>query len=190
MFERFSESARQVVTAAQQEAAALRHNYIGTEHLLLGLLRSGGAPAQVLESVGVRLDDVRPQIAQIIGSGDEASSGQIPFTPRSKRVLELSLHEALALRHDHIRPEHLLLGLVREDGGVAARLLRGAGADAESIRAATFAAVNVTPPDDYSRRMSRVPVERTTLRVTPVTALCVIAAAFGVGILVGWAIWG
>ena len=135
MFERFTERARQVVVLAQDEARAFKHNYIGTEHLLLGLLREEeGLAARVLESLDVTVDEVREQVARIVGQGDEVTSGQIPFTPRSKKVLELALREALSLGHNYIGTEHVLLGLVRENEGVAARILLDFDADAEKIR--------------------------------------------------------
>jgi ATP-dependent Clp protease ATP-binding subunit ClpA len=135
VFERFTASASQVVVLAQDEARALNHNYIGTEHLLLGLLREReGVAAQALESLGLTLDDVRPRVAWIVGSGDDVATGQIPFTPRSKRVLELALREALSLSHNYIGPEHILLGLVSEGEGVASRILHDFGADGEAIR--------------------------------------------------------
>src|SRR6266508_4208248 len=120
MFERFTERARQAVVLAQDEARTLKHNYVGTEHILLGLLREEeGAGARVLESLGVRLEEVRAQVARIVGQGDEVTNGQIPFTPRAKKVLELSLREALSLGHNYIGTEHLLLGVIRENEGVA-----------------------------------------------------------------------
>ena len=135
MFERFTERARQVVVLAQDEARALRHNYIGTEHLLLGLLREEqGLAARVLESFGVTVEEVRVQAARIVGLGDELATGQIPFTPRSKKILELSLREALSLGHNYIGTEHLLLGLARENEGVAARILLDFGVDAKRIQ--------------------------------------------------------
>jgi ATP-dependent Clp protease ATP-binding subunit ClpC len=135
MFERFTERARQVVVLAQEEARALKHNYIGTEHLLLGLLREEeGIAAQVLTSLEVNLDEVRMQVAQIVGMGDEAAAGQIPFTPRAKKVLELALREALSLGHNYIGTEHILLGLIKENEGVAARILLEFDADSEKIR--------------------------------------------------------
>jgi hypothetical protein len=135
VFERFTERARQVVVLAQDEARRLGHNYIGTEHILLGLLREEeGLAARVLEVLHVTLEEVRAQVARIVGQGDEAASGQIPFTPRAKRVLELSLREALALGHNYIGTEHILLGLVRENSGVAAQILLDFGADAEMVR--------------------------------------------------------
>src|SRR5436189_6157390 len=124
MFERFTERARQVVVLAQEEARTLKHNYIGTEHILLGLLREEeGLAARVLESLGVALDEVRGQVSRIVGRGDEVTTGQIPFTPRAKKVLELSLREALLLGHNYIGTEHILLGIARENQGVASRLL-------------------------------------------------------------------
>src|SRR2546430_7377408 len=135
MFERFTERARQVVVLAQDEALALKHNYIGTEHLLLGLLREEeGLAARVLESLEVSLEEVRAQVARIVGQGEEVMTGQIPFTPRAKKVLELGLREALSLGHNWIGTEHLLLGLARENDGVAARILLDFDADAEKIR--------------------------------------------------------
>ena len=135
MFERFTERARQVVVLAQDEARALKHNYIGTEHLLLGLLREEeGLAAHVLESFEITVEEVRAQVARIVGQGDEVATGQIPFTPRSKKVLELSLREALDLGHNYIGTEHVLLGLVRENDGIAARILLGFDADAEKVR--------------------------------------------------------
>jgi len=135
VFERFDEQARQVVVLAQDEARALKHNYIGTEHILLGLLREEeGLAARVLESLDIAVEEVRAQIARIVGQGDEVTTGQIPFTPRAKKVLELALREALSRGHNYIGTEHILLGLVRENEGVAARILLDFDADAEKIR--------------------------------------------------------
>jgi ATP-dependent Clp protease ATP-binding subunit ClpC len=135
VFERFTERARQVVVLAQDEARALKHNYIGTEHILLGLLREEeGLAARVLEQLDITVEEVRAQVAHIVGQGDEVTTGQIPFTPRAKKVLELALREALSLGHNYIGTEHILLGLVRENEGVAARILLDFDADAEKIR--------------------------------------------------------
>jgi ATP-dependent Clp protease ATP-binding subunit ClpC len=135
MFERFTERARQVVVLAQEEARTLKHNYIGTEHVLLGLLREEeGLAARVLESLDITVERVRAQVVRIVGSGEEVTSGQIPFTPRAKKVLELALREALSLGHNYIGTEHILLGLVRENEGVAARILLDFDADSEKIR--------------------------------------------------------
>ena len=135
MFERFTERARQVVVLAQEEARALRHNYIGTEHILLGLLREEeGIAARVLESLDITVERVRVQVVRIVASSPEPTSGQIPFTPRAKKVLELGLREALNLGHNYIGTEHILLGLVRENEGVAARILLDFDVDEEMIR--------------------------------------------------------
>jgi ATP-dependent Clp protease ATP-binding subunit ClpC len=135
MFERFSERARQVIVMAQDEARTLKHHYIGTEHILLGLLHDEQSDTiRALASRGVTLEAARAQIAQIVGPGQEDSPGQIPFTPRAKKVLELALREAGSLRSDHIDAEHILLGLARENDGAAARALANLGVDAEAIR--------------------------------------------------------
>jgi hypothetical protein len=135
MFERFTERARMVVVLAQEEARTLKHNYIGTEHVLLGLLREEeGLAARVLASLGITVEAVRGQVVRIVGAGDEVTHGQIPFTPRAKKVLELALREALGLGHDYIGTEHILLGLTRESDGVAARILLDFDADSEKIR--------------------------------------------------------
>ena len=127
MFERFTDRARRVVVLAQEEARMLSHNYIGTEHILLGLIHEGdGIAAKALESLGVSLEAVRAQVEEIIGQGQQAPSGHIPFTPRAKKVLELSLREALQLGHNYIGTEHILLGLIREGEGVAAQVLHQA----------------------------------------------------------------
>src|ERR1700716_162983 len=135
MFERFTQRARQVVVLAPGEARTLKHNYIGTEHILLGLPREEeGLAARVLESLDITVERVRAQVVRIVGSGEEVTSGQIPFTPRAKKVLELALPQALSLRHNYIGTEHILLGLVRENEGVAARILLDFDADSEKIR--------------------------------------------------------
>jgi ATP-dependent Clp protease ATP-binding subunit ClpA len=135
MFERFTDRARRVVVLAQEEARILNHNYIGTEHILLGLLREGeGVAAKALESLGMSLEAVRQQVGEIIGKGQDAPSGHIPFTPRAKKVLELSLREALQLGHDYIGTEHILLGLLSEGEGVAAQVLVRLGADLKRVR--------------------------------------------------------
>jgi ATP-dependent Clp protease ATP-binding subunit ClpA len=135
MFERFTDRARRVVVLAQEEARMLNHNYIGTEHILLGLIHEGeGVAAKALESLGISLEAVRQQVEEIIGQGQQAPSGHIPFTPRAKKVLELSLREALQLGHNYIGTEHILLGLIREGEGVAAQVLVGLGADLNRVR--------------------------------------------------------
>jgi len=135
MFERFTDRARCVVVLAQEEARMLNHNYIGTEHILLGLIHEGeGVAAKALESLGISLEGVRQQVEEIIGQGQQAPSGHIPFTPRAKKVLELSLREALQLGHNYIGTEHILLGLIREGEGVAAQVLVKLGADLNRVR--------------------------------------------------------
>ncbi len=135
MFERFTDRARRVVVLAQEEAKMLNHNYIGTEHILLGLIHEGeGVAAKALESLGISLDAVREQVQDIIGQGQQQPTGHIPFTPRAKKVLELSLREALQLGHSYIGTEHILLGLIREGEGVAAQVLVKLGADLNRVR--------------------------------------------------------
>jgi ATP-dependent Clp protease ATP-binding subunit ClpC len=135
MFERFTDRARRVVVLAQEEARMLNHNYIGTEHILLGLIHEGeGVAAKALESLGISLEAVRQQVEEIIGQGTSAPTGHIPFTPRAKKVLELSLREALQLGHNYIGTEHILLGLIREGEGVAAQVLQKLGADLNRVR--------------------------------------------------------
>jgi ATP-dependent Clp protease ATP-binding subunit ClpA len=135
VFERFTDRARRVIPLAQEEARRLQHHYIGTEHLLLGLLSEGeGVAAKALESLGISLEAVRVQVEERIGRGQAAPTGHIPFTPRAKKVLELSLREALQLGHNYVGTEHILLGLVRERGGVAAQVLAAFGADHARLR--------------------------------------------------------
>jgi ATP-dependent Clp protease ATP-binding subunit ClpC len=205
VFERFTERARQVVVLAQTEARTLRHNYIGTEHLLLGLLREEeGLAARALASLGITVEEARAQVARVIGTGDDVVSGQIPFTPRAKKVLELSLKEALSLGHDYIGTEHILLGIAREREGVAAQVLLEFDADAEKVRDEVLrmlggraAGVATRRRDPYlprvvHKRRSRPP-EQTDRRL-PLEALALGWALFGIalglGVLIGWLIWG
>jgi ATP-dependent Clp protease ATP-binding subunit ClpC len=135
MFERFTDRARRVVVLAQEEARRLNHNYVGTEHLLLGLLREGeGVAAKALTSLGISLEAVRGQVEEIIGQGQVTPTGHIPFTSRAKKVLELSLREALQLGHNYIGTEHILLGLLSEGEGVAAQVLAKLGAGHARVR--------------------------------------------------------
>jgi hypothetical protein len=135
MLERFTDRARRVVQLAEEEARRLDHNYIGTEHILLGLIREDeGIAAKALESLGISLQAVREQVEEIIGQGQQVPSEVIPFTPRAKKVLELSLRESLQLRHNYIGTEHILLGLIREGDGVAAQVLVKLGADLNRVR--------------------------------------------------------
>ena len=139
MFERFTEKARRVVVYAQEEARMLNQNYIGTEHLLLGLIREqDGIAAKALESLNISLEDVHAQVEDLIGRGTFVPTGHIPFTPRAKKVLELSLREALQLGHNYIGTEHILLGLIREGEGVAAQVLLNLGADLDKVRSAVI----------------------------------------------------
>jgi len=139
LFERFTDRARRVVVLAQEEARLLNHNYIGTEHILLGLIHEGeGVAARALEGMGISLESVRSQVVEIIGQGAQAPSGHIPFTPRAKKVLELSLREALQLGHNYIGTEHILLGLIREGEGVAAQVLQKLGAELHKVRQAVI----------------------------------------------------
>jgi ATP-dependent Clp protease ATP-binding subunit ClpA len=135
VFERFTDRARRVIVLAQEEARMMNHNYIGTEHILLGLIHEGeGLASLVLDSCGVDLDQVRAFIEREVGNGPKSPGGHIPFTPRAKKVLELSLREALQLRHNYIGTEHILLGLIREGEGLAAQALADAGADLADVR--------------------------------------------------------
>ncbi|WJY68793.1 ATP-dependent Clp protease ATP-binding subunit [Corynebacterium auris] len=135
MFERFTDRARRVIVLAQEEARALNHNYMGTEHILLGLIKEGeGVAAKALESMGINLEDVRREVEEIIGHGTQPVTGHIPFTPRAKKVLELSLREGLQMGHKYIGTEFLLLGLIREGEGVAAQVLIKLGADLPRVR--------------------------------------------------------
>jgi ATP-dependent Clp protease ATP-binding subunit ClpA len=166
MFERFTDRARRVVVLAQEEARLLNHDYIGTEHLLLGLAHEGqGVAAKALESLGVRLEALRAQVQEIIGRGQWAPTGHIPFTPRAKKVLELSLRESKQLGHNYIGTEHILLGLIREGEGVGAQVLVKLGADQARVHqqviqllsgyaggpepAAGTRAVHMTVPEDF-----------------------------------------
>jgi ATP-dependent Clp protease ATP-binding subunit ClpC len=151
MFERFTNRARHVVVLSQEEARRLHHNYIGTEHILLGILgEPEGIGFQVLESFGITLDGVRQEVVAMIGEGQQEASSRIPFTPRAKKTLELSLREALAMHHNYIGTEHILLGVIREGDGVAAQILRK-HADLLAIRAAVLDAVPAGTPGESGR---------------------------------------
>jgi ATP-dependent Clp protease ATP-binding subunit ClpC len=149
MFERFTDRARRVVVLAQEESRLLDHNYIGTEHLLLGLIREAeGVAAQTLEALGISLEVVRARVEEIIGRGGSSPSGHIPFTPRAKKVLELSLREALQLGHNYIGTEHVLLGLIREGEGVAAQVLVQMGATLTAVRKRVLAQIGEVSGDE------------------------------------------
>ena len=161
MFQRFTDRARRVVVLAQEEARMLGHTHIGTEHILLGLIHEGeGVAARALDSLGISLGAVRQQVEEVIGRGQEAPSGHVPFTPRAKKVLELSLREALQLGHDYIGTEHILLGLIREGDGVAAQVLVKLGADLNSVRQTVIRLLSRlglrTGPDEVELRLSAV----------------------------------
>jgi ATP-dependent Clp protease ATP-binding subunit ClpA len=152
MLERFTDQARRVVVLAEEEAKMLDHNWIGTEHLLLGLLREGdGVAARALQSLGISLQPVREQVEEIIGQVQQHASEQIAFTPRSKKVLELSLHESLQLGHDRVGTGHILLGLIREGDGVAAQVLVRLGADLNQVRQQVIELVSDLRPQSGRR---------------------------------------
>ncbi len=180
MFERFTERARQVVVLAQEEARTLRHNYIGTEHILLGLLREQeGLAARMLASLGVTAEQVRGQVVRIVGAGEDVAPGQIPFTPRAKKVLQLALREALSLGHNYISTEHILLGLARENEGVAARILLDFDVDSETIRREVVGMLGRTSPTEATGVLAGPPgaiprpmrdMDRSWLDFTPAEA--------------------
>jgi ATP-dependent Clp protease ATP-binding subunit ClpC len=195
VFERFTERARHVVVLAQDEARKLKHTYIGTEHLLLGLLREEeGLAARVLGALGVTLEGAREQVASIVGFGDEASAGQIPFTPRGKKVLELSLREGLSLGHNFIGTEHILLGIVRENEGVAMRILADFGVDAETVRNQVIRMLSGPTRLSAESEARRAEQEEKGASPRSVPSLVVgwllFGSALGIGILLGWLIWG
>jgi ATP-dependent Clp protease ATP-binding subunit ClpC len=157
MFERFTDQARRVVVLAQDESRILNHNYIGTEHLLLGMLREGkGGAATALEAMGIGLEAVRQQVEEIVGRGKEIPSGHIPFTPRAKKVLEFSLRESLQLGHDYIGSEHILLGLIREGEGLAAQILVQLGADLPRVREQVLRQLADQPAEQREEERSSV----------------------------------
>ncbi len=181
MFQRFTDRARRVVVLAQDEARMLGHNYIGTEHILLGLIREGdGVAAKALTAMSIGLEATRQQVESIIGRGQGAPTGHIPFTPRAKKVLELSLREALQLGHDYIGTEHILLGLIREGDGVAAQVLAGFGADLNRVRQQVVQLLHGVPgagfapggPDDLRERLTSIATRLAVIerRLTEMTA--------------------
>jgi ATP-dependent Clp protease ATP-binding subunit ClpC len=206
VFERFTERARQVVVLAQDEARALRHNYVGTEHLLLALLREDTSrAAQVLDSFDVTHEEVVAQVARIVGRGDEPVGGEIPFTPRATRVLERALGEADALGRKEVSTEHVLLALAREGDAVAARILLDFDVDDADIRQAVLAAVSGQPVQrsesfvfeegkDGDQILSEIPPAGGTFhapRQAPLRlAMALAAVGFPFGVLVGFLIWG
>jgi ATP-dependent Clp protease ATP-binding subunit ClpC len=195
LFERFTERARQVVVLAQDEARGLRHNYIGTEHLLLALLREEeGVAARVLEAFDLTVEDVRGHVEQVVGRGTDPASGQIPFTPRAKKVLELSLREAMTRGHSDIGPEHILLGIARENSGVASRILLDFDAEADRIRAAVIGVLGGMPPSEAvqlePKGRSRIWADEPGRLGGLLPGWLLFAVSLGIGVLIGWAIWG
>jgi Clp amino terminal domain, pathogenicity island component/UvrB/uvrC motif len=184
MFERFTDRARRVVVLAQEEARMLNHNYVGTEHILLGLIHEGeGVAAKALESLGVSLEAVRQQVEAIIGQGQQAPVGHIPFTPRAKKVMELALREALQLGHQYIGVEHILLGLIREGEGVAAQVLVRLGADLSRVRQQVVQLVSGQEPGPApARPRERGMLSRVETRLDAIEArLAVIEQRVGTG---------
>jgi ATP-dependent Clp protease ATP-binding subunit ClpC len=192
VFERFTERARQVVVLAQEEARALKHNYIGTEHLLLGLLREEeGLAARVLSTLDVTIEYVRESVRSIVGEGGEAQTGQIPFTPRAKKTLELALREGLRLGHNYIGTEHILLGLARLDDGVAAEILRDRGVVSERIEEVMMGMLGGTGTAMPPAPRGRLHLKRgARLFDLVVVGWVLFGVSLGFGILIGWAIWG
>jgi ATP-dependent Clp protease ATP-binding subunit ClpC len=203
MFERFTERARQVVVFAQDEARELRHNYIGTEHLLLGLLREEhGLAARVLGTLDVTLERTRADVMRVVGRGDSVVKGQIPFTPRAKHALELALNEATELGHGHIGTEHVLLGIAREARGVAARILAEHDVPPQRVAIAVLETLQggsgPVDPEAVKRFAQAPPDPGAPARITlgrrgpalPQFAIGWVlgAVTLGMGILIGWAI--
>ena len=191
MFERFTESARQVVVLAQEEARRLRHGYIGTEHLLLGLMRENGRAATTLGAHGIELQPTRDWVVENIGEGDEEPpQGQLPLTPRMKMIFEISLEDAQTLGHHAIGTQHLLIALLHEGQGVALRGMRALGAPPEDVWVSAFRQLGVdAPPYVPAGLPHSEPAASLTERV-PTTAVAVGAGSFLVGLLLGWLIWG
>jgi ATP-dependent Clp protease ATP-binding subunit ClpC len=195
VFERFTPGARHVVVLAQEEARELRHGYIGTEHLLLGLLREDGRAATTLGSHGVALDPTREWIRERIGVGDEEPpAGQLPLTPRLKKILEMSLEEAESLGHHAIGTQHLLIALLHEGQGVALRALSALGAPPEEVWVSAFRQLGVdAPPYVRAGLPSAVEQRREERKVgerISTVAVAAGAASFVAGLLLGWLIWG
>jgi ATP-dependent Clp protease ATP-binding subunit ClpA len=181
MFERFTDQARRVVVLAQEEARLLGHGYIGTEHILLGLLAEGeGLAFQALASLGISMDAAREQVAEIIGEGTGQPSGHIPFTPRTKKVLELSLREAQRLGDSYIGTEHILLGLAREGEGVGAQVMDRLGAGKDRVLAQVMLTKRAAPGEELRRvSIGRMPVERPVRLHEVMSRLDEIAARLG-----------
>jgi ATP-dependent Clp protease ATP-binding subunit ClpC len=194
MFERFTPSARQIVVLAQEEARGLKHGYIGTEHLLLGLISEDGRAATTLGAHGIELQPTRDWVAERVGRGDEEPpAGQLPLTPRMKKIFELALEDAQAVGHNAIGTQHLLIALLHEGQGVALGAMRALGAPPEDVWVSAFRQLGVDAPryvpaglpSIYGRREAARPAER-----IPTIAAAAGAASFLVGLFVGWLIWG
>ena len=194
MFERFTESARQVVVLAQEESRSLKHGYIGTEHLLLGLLRENGRAATTLGAHGIELQPARDWVAERVGRGDEEPpAGQLPLTPRMKKIFELALEDAQAVGHNAIGTQHLLIALLHEGQGAALGAMRALGAPPEDVWVSAFRQLGVDAPpyvpaglpSIYGRHEAAKPRER-----IPTIAAAAGAASFLVGLFLGWLIWG
>jgi ATP-dependent Clp protease ATP-binding subunit ClpC len=186
VFERFTERAREAIVLAQEEARSLKHNYLGTEHILLGLLRmEEGLAARLLETFGVSVEDVRARVRAIVGEGTETAPPQIPFTPRAKKVLELGLREALSLGHNYVGTEHILLGLARENEGVAARILLDFDLGPDRIRTEVIRMLSGPGVGAEPGPRPAAPAREWPLIVAVVLA----AASFPLGLAIGWLIW-
>lgn len=195
MFERFTPGARHVVVLAQDEARGLRHGYIGSEHLLLGLMREDGRAATTLSSHAVRLDPTREWIRDRIGVGDEEPpSGQLPLTPRLKKILEMTLDEAERLGHHAIGTQHLLIALLHEGQGAALRAMRELGAPPEDVWVSAFRQLGVDAPPYVRSGLPTAHHEPREARELgdriPTVAVAAGAASFAVGLFVGWLVWG
>ena len=194
VFERFTESARQVVVLAQEEARRLKHGYIGTEHLLLGLMRENGRAATTLGAHGVELQPMRDWVVENIGEGDEEPPpGQLPLTPRMKKIFEISLEDAQTLGHHAIGTQHLLIALLHEGQGVALHVMRGLGAPPEDVWVSAFRQLGVDAPPYVPAGLPSLGAPREGVKPLariPTIAAAAGAASFLVGLFVGWLIWG
>ena len=194
MFERFTASARQVVVLAQEEARALRHGYIGTEHLLLGLIRENGRATTTLGAQGVQLEPVRDWVVENVGEGDEEPpAGQLPLTPRMKMIFEVALEDAQALGHNAIGTQHLLIALLHEGQGAALHALRALGAPPEDVWVSAFRQLGVQPPPYVQAGLPSIERPRKRRDWGRSVRELAAAAAVGsvlVGVFLGWLIWG
>jgi ATP-dependent Clp protease ATP-binding subunit ClpC len=191
VFERFTDRARQVIVLAQDEARGLKHNYVGTEHLLLGLIRDeNGLAARTLASHGVALEPARDWVSTNVGVGkEEPVTGQLPFTPRMKKIFELSIRDAEALDHHAIGTEHLLIALLHEGQGAALHALRDVGAPPEDVWTSAFRQLGAQAPPYVQSELPKRP-ERRVPKEIPSTAAAAAGVAFAVGLFVGWLVWG